>query len=88
MWIANCGKCKDNCVPPSKQNLDKSKGKRLCNTAERTIERTENNIRFQFLTTKELETLREGYIVPNTERDTQWSMRNLEAWKWHAQMRS
>ena len=28
-----------------------------------------------------METLKEGYKVANTERNTQWSMRNFEAWK-------
>lgn len=63
--VDNCRKCKKNGVPPFKRKclrLDKSKGKESC-----SIEDKENNIRFQFLTTGELETLREGYKLPNTE---------------------
>ena len=70
--VDNCTKYKKYCIPPSKQKrlrLDKSKGKELCSTADK-----KNNIHSQFLTSKELETLREGYKIPNTERNTQWSM--------------
>lgn len=63
--MGNCGKSK-NCVPPSKRkclSLDKSKGKSCAALANK-----ENDIRYKFLSTEELETLRENYKVPNTER--------------------
>ena len=44
--LYKCGKCKENCVPPSKQKrlrLDRSKGKESCSTTNK-----ENNIHFQF----------------------------------------
>ena len=72
--VDKCAKCKENCVPPSKRK--RLRGKESSSSADK-----ENDIRFQFLTTGELEALREGYKVPNTEKNTQWSMRNFEAWK-------
>ena len=38
----------------------------------------QNDSHFQFLTARELETLREAYKVPSTERNTQWSMCNWQ----------
>ena len=53
--LDKCRKCKENCVSPSKRKrlrLDRSNGKESCSTADK-----ENDIRFQFLTAEEMNTI-------------------------------
>ena len=65
--------------PPKKKRLGLDrKGKKRCTKSNKE---NHSEPRFQFLTEAEFDLMKEGYKPANTEKSTNWALRNFEAWK-------
>ena len=79
----DCSKYKENCPPASKSKSLSLKGKEKSATS--TKNDSEDAARFNYLTDKTCDKLKECYRALNTNKSTKWALANFDEWKKHGE---